>query len=180
MDVEALRKNYLPKKIRVLFIAEAKPDAVDRFFYYDKVFTKDFLYTHLMRALYGYDKQDTAWLRENKLAMLNRFMKDGYYLVDAVDEVAAGTSNHIRTKEIEANADAKLREIDELISEHGDSDTKIVIIKAPVFKVLYGPLSTKFKVINNTPISFPSTGRQNEFLRQMAQILPEVTQSAAN
>ena len=175
MDVEMLRKSYLPSKIKVLFIAEAKPDADDRFFYYDKVTIDDYLYIYLMRALYGYGKQDTALLRANKQAMLNKFMKDGYYLVDAVDEIKVRTEPAVRVKAIRANADIKVSEMELLVSQHGTEDTKVVIIAATVFKGLYEHLKDKFNVVNDTPIYFPNNGRQNEFLGQMAQILPEIT-----
>lgn len=176
MDVEALRKQYLPSKIKVLFIAEAKPDADDRFFYYDKVKTHDHLYLHLMYALYGKTKDDNDYLREHKAEFLNRFKEDGYYLVDAVDEIKARTEPAVRIKAIRVNAEIKTGEMEALVSQHGTEDTKVVIIAATVFKGLYEHLKDKFNVINDTPIYFPSNGQQSAFLRQMSKIVKELHQ----
>lgn len=176
MDVETLRKSYLPSKIKVLFIAEAKPDANDRFFYYDKVNTRDYLYLHLMYALYDKTKADTQYLRDHKVESLNRFKQDGYYLVDAVDEIVARSKPAPRVKAIRANADKKIAEIESLISQYGSVDTKIVIISATVHKVLYEPLKSKFNVVNDSAIYFPSNGRQSDFLRQMSKIVKELHQ----
>lgn len=175
MDVEKLRRQYLPDKIRFLFVAEAKPDSPDRFFYYDKVTRRDYLYIYLMRALYGYGDQDEQWLRDNKQVMLDRFKNDGCYLVDAVDEIKADTKQSARIKAIKANADNKIAEIESLLSQHGDEHTELVIIKATVFKVLYEPLKTKFNVINDSPIYFPSHSNQFAFLMQMSKVMvPEL------
>lgn len=174
MDVESLRKQYLPNKIKVLFVAEAKPDADDRFFYYDNVKTDDYLYLHMMYALYGKTKDDQQDLRDNKGEFLNKFKEDGYYLVDAVDEIKVRTKPAVRIKAIRANADIKTDEIELLLSQHGTRDTKVVIIAATVFKGLYEHIKDKFNVINNTPIYFPSNGQQSAFLRQMGEIMEEI------
>lgn len=170
MDVEKLRKNYLPQKIGVLFIAEAKPDSPKRFFYYDKVADKDYLYIHLMRALYGYHKQDEQWLRDNKHEILKRFKSDGYYLIDAVDEINASTKPAARIKAIKANAGNKIAEIESLLSKYGSESTRIVIIKATVFTALYELLKNKFNVVNERPIYFPSHGNQGAFLAEMSKV----------
>lgn len=160
----------------MLFIAEAKPDADDRFFYYDKVKTHDHLYLHLMYVLYNKTKADQQLLRDHKTEFLNKFKKDGYYLIDAVDEVKHRTSTSNREKAIEANMDSKITEIDSLVTQFGDEDTKIVIIKSTVFNVLYEPLRSKFNVVNDSAIYFPSNGRQSDFLRQMSKIVKELHQ----
>ena len=171
MDVEALRKHYLPSKIKVLFVAEAKPDAADRFFYYDKVTTRDYLYLHMMYALYGKTHDDMQYLRAHKAEFLSRFKQDGYYLVDAVDEISASMSSPKRTKAIKANAANKIAEIRELLSTHGDQNTKVVLIKATVFDGLYDVMKDDFNIVNKSKIYFPSNGREREFLEQMAEVI---------
>ena len=174
MDVETLRENYLPNRIKVLFIAEAKPDTDDRFFYYHKVMTHDHLYLHLMYALYDKTKDDTQYLRNHKTEFLNRFKQDGFYLVDAVDEIKSGTSSPTRTKAIRTNAANKLAEIRELISKHGDLNTKIVLIKATVFDALYDLMKDEFNVVNDFKVNFPSTGNETKFLQQMKKVVEEL------
>ncbi len=173
MDVETLRKSYLPSKIKILFIAEAKPDADDRFFYYDKVKTKDYLYLHLIYALYGKTKDDAQYLRDHKAEFLNSFKEDGYYLVDAVDAIESGTSSPKRTKAIKANAENKISEIRDLLSKYGDQNTKVVLIKATVFDGLYDLMKNDFDIIN-VKVPFPSSGQQAKFLTQMKKVVREL------
>lgn len=170
MDVETLRENYLPNKIKVLFVAEAKPDANDRFFYYDKVKTHDHLYLYLMYALYEKTNDDRQYLRDHKADFLSRFMDDGYYLVDAVDEIKSNTSSPKRTMIIRENAANKIPEIRELLAEHGDQNTKIVLIKTTVFDALYDLMKDDFNIINDFKIYFPSNGRETDFLKQMNKV----------
>lgn len=174
MDVEKLRKSYLPNKIKVLFIAEAKPDADDRFFYYDKVKTHDYLYLHLMYALYDKTKDDVQYLRDHKAEFLNRFKEDGYYLVDAVDEIRSNPPSSKRTRIIRANAVNKISEIRELLAKHGDQNTKIVLVKATVFDALYDLMKEDFNIVNDFKIYFPSTGNEADFLKQMSKVTQEL------
>lgn len=174
MDVEALRKQYLPSKIKILFIAEAKPDADDRFFYYDKVKTRDYLYLHIMYALYGKTAKDMQYLREHKAEFLNQFKQDGYYLVDAVDEIKSDMSSAKRTKAIKANAVNKIAEIRELLSKHGNQNTKVILIKATVFDGLYDLMKNDFDIINDFKIPFPSNGNEAGFLKQMSKVTKEL------
>lgn len=59
------------------------------------VIAKDYLYLNLMRALYDDAKStDIKYLREQKIKFLKRFKEDGYYLVDAVDEVKSEWKGH--------------------------------------------------------------------------------------
>lgn len=173
MDVEKLRKSYLPSKIKVLFIAEAKPDADDRFFYYEKVETDDYLYLHLMYALYGMTKGDVRYLRDHKAEFLNRFKEDGYYLVDAVDEIKPPMSSRKRTKLIKSNAENKIAEISELLAEYGDQNAKVVLIKGTVFDGLYDLMKSDFDIIN-VKVPFPSNGQQTNFLTQMKKVVREL------
>ena len=172
MDVDALRARYLPKTITVLFVAEAKPDSTERFFYYDNVAEKDYLYVYLMRVLY--DKTDINWLRANKRQMLERFKADGYYLIDAADAIAARAKSGERRAIIAANMPKKLAEIDTLLRHHGSTETPIVVLTSTVFDVLYAPLSSVYTVINDGKIYFPSYGWQQKFIEQMTAIKPAI------
>lgn len=178
MDVETLRKQYLPNKIKVLFIAEAKPDADDRFFYSPQVTAKDYLYLNLMRALYDDAKSaDIKYLREQKMKFLKRFKEDGYYLVDAVDEIKSEWKSPQRTKAIKANAENKINEIGQLLSDHDSVDAKIVLIKSTVFDGLYESMKGSdfnFNIIHDFKIYFPSTGRESDFFKQMDKIVKEL------
>lgn len=171
MDINGLRNQYLPQRIHVLFVAEAVPDSPDRFFYYDKVAEKDWLYLYLMRALYG--DMTVDYLRANKTELLARFKADGYYLIDAVDDpITTKMSPGMRTEMVRANASKKVAEIKNLLAVSGDSDARIVLIKQTVFDGMYEPLMREgLPVANKSSIYFPSSGQQQKFLEQMRQTL---------
>lgn len=177
MDVEALRKQYLPNKIKVLFIAEAKPDADDRFFYDTQVSARDYLYLNLMRALYDDAKNaEVKDLRKQKEKFLERFKKDGYYLVDAVDEIDSKMKSPQRTRAIKSNANKKIVEVRELLDKHGDQNTKVVLIKATVFDGLYNLMKSEFNIVNDFKIYFPSSRKKNveNFLEGMSKVVEEL------
>lgn len=90
-------QKYRPAKVRILFIAEAPP-AHDsrRFFYFTDLREQDTLFLEMMKTLYplevGFsgdrfdDGFSTASIRRRKAELLNRFMSDGFYLIDACEE----------------------------------------------------------------------------------------------
>jgi hypothetical protein len=95
---EAARRKYRPEKIRRLLIAEAPPDALDRFFYFEDVREMDYLYIETMKVIYG--NVDVSGLRERKVEFLQGFMENGFYLIDAVsDPIGNNVSSH-HSKEI--------------------------------------------------------------------------------
>ena len=44
--------KYTPRNTHVLFVAEAPPDSIDRYFYFDDVKQGDWLWIALMQALF--------------------------------------------------------------------------------------------------------------------------------
>lgn len=81
---EPLRMFYKPTKIKFILIGEAPPNGGDRFFYYDNVTEYDNLFLSVMSVLYpreasAYKSQKNA---ELKRELLNRFKKDGGFLMD--------------------------------------------------------------------------------------------------
>lgn len=173
--IDGAREKYMPNEIKTLFVAEAKPDAEERFFYYPEVDDKDFLYIYLMKALYADARdKDAVTVRNEKSYYLDRFMADGYYLVDAVDKIEATMKSSARKRLIKRNTKAKTAEIKELIKNHGTKNTRIVLIKATVYDGLYKTLSEACPdSVVDARIPFPSSGRQKQFLSQMALALGE-------
>ena len=174
INTTQLRNHYLPEQIKILFVAEAAPDSPERFFYYDNVQEHDWLYLALMRALYKETRTAPVdYLRGHKSELLKRFQEDGYYVIDAInDPVAAGLSSSQRTTMVHGNADKKIAEIKSLLSERGDSGTKIILIKATVFEGLYERLTeAALPVINDYIIPFPSSGQQQNFAERMQEAL---------
>ena len=89
---EAARKKYKPERIRWLLIAEAPPDSLDRFFYFERVFEKDYLYMETMRVLFPNASESD--LRHRKVQYLQWFKANGFYLIDVMDEPIVGHNSH--------------------------------------------------------------------------------------
>jgi hypothetical protein len=166
MTVNQARNKYRPDQVKVLFIAEAPPSANDRFFYFENVKDKDSLFLHLIRGIY----QDVAlWevkkIRSNKEQLLLRFMEDGYFLDDAVNQpIPQGTSSSQKVKRIKENQDDLLARLNQY------SDCKIVLLSSTVFNANYSFLSSRYTVVNRFPIPFPSSGQQSNFKREFQRI----------
>ena len=166
---EQARQKYLPDKVRVLFIAEAPPEDVERFFYYEEVKSHDALFVNLLRALYEDCRvADISMIRENKKKLLERFKNDGYYLIDALPEpISLKLKPHEREKLIRARSEDISKQIKELRPEVGT-----ILIKATVFAGLFDHFTKKrLTVINKSLIPFPGLGQQGRFLESMLSVL---------
>ncbi|HEY4325665.1 MAG TPA: hypothetical protein VGN20_16840 [Mucilaginibacter sp.] len=51
-NIEAARLKYKPAKIKTIIVAEAPPNCIDRFFYFENVQTADFLFLGIIEVLY--------------------------------------------------------------------------------------------------------------------------------
>ena len=96
---ELARNKYRPDHIELLFIAEAPPaNDSRRFFYFVPVDIGDTLFLEMMKVLYPkkakfveYDGNgkpgfNAKQVRNRKAEFLEKFKRDGFYLIDAVDE----------------------------------------------------------------------------------------------
>ena len=66
--INEARQKYKPEHVNLLFIAEAPPSSLDRFFYYEDVKEKDFLFVELSKVLCKTD--NVAFIRRNKAKIL--------------------------------------------------------------------------------------------------------------
>ena len=88
-------ERYRPESLRLLFIAEAPPAyKANRLFYFTEVETGDALFLEMMKVIYGPEVgftegegfangQTAKAQRRRKSELLDRFMADGYFLIDA-------------------------------------------------------------------------------------------------
>ncbi len=86
---EKARQKYKPKEIKYLVVAETPPKSgSNRFFYFEKVDRQDSLFLETMKLLYPNetDLTSTKEVRRRKKEFLNKFMTDGFYLIDSLDE----------------------------------------------------------------------------------------------
>ena len=79
-------EKYVSINTNLLFIAEAPPSALERYFYFEDVQTGDSLWIELMKALYSSEFGVTAEKRSKKKDWLTKFKNDGYRLIDALKE----------------------------------------------------------------------------------------------
>ncbi len=168
--IEEARKRYLPKKITCMLIAEAPPNAPGRFFYYELVDSKDFLFLGVMGALYPYEKSEYInWNRQpqRKEKLLRRFQADGYYLMDIFNiPIEEYYEKHLD------NIDDTVNELIENLNSLIDADTPIILIKKFTYDMLDIRLRREgFNVINKGVIPFPSSGQQTNFKKGFKQAL---------
>ena len=167
---EAAREHYRPKRVDVLFIAEAPPLAADRFFYFEKVATHDWLFLALMRCLYEEARDlKTAELRARKAEFLKRFAADGYFLIDATGEpIPKGCSVKERLRRIRDG----VPELVAKVRRFASPTTPLVLISGSVFRQCEAPLrTTGFNVRNKEALDFPSMGHQRDFADKLRRLL---------
>lgn len=153
---EAARK-YKPDRTRVLFVAEAPPNSIERYFYYEDVTEGDWLWIALMKTLYGAEWGRTKEERPKKEKWLNRFRGDRFQLIDAVKKPIFGSPAK-QTQLIRSAAAERISEIKEINPE------QVVLIKRTVHDALYADLKKAgVPVVNAHPLPFPSSGRQKQF-----------------
>jgi hypothetical protein len=168
-DREAARSKYKPELIRWLLIAEAPPDSLDRFFYFERVMEKDFLYIETMRVLFpGVSEVD---LRARKRQYLQWFREHGFYLIDVLDSPIDGCTRSRDRKEIVwTNRGAVLRKLENLRTSI-TNETRIILVKASVYELDAFLRRAGYIIANTSMVPFPSTGHQAEYREQMATIL---------
>lgn len=176
MTYDKTRKTYQPKHITVLFIAESPPPAnpaepSSRHFYRsDRTRTGDRLFVNTIKALYS----DAAELTESDIEQqkehwLQRFMHDGYYMIEALEE----SQVHEVTKQ---NRQAKIQEhlpaLLAQVSTLAKPDTKIVLIKSNVFVVAAEPLrKAGFTVLNTKLVDYPGQFNQRAYRDKVQNLL---------
>ena len=69
-QLEDSRKKYKPEVIKTVIIAEAPPDSIERFFYYEDVKTADFLFLGIVEVLYPEAKKKYLEYKELQLIYL--------------------------------------------------------------------------------------------------------------
>jgi hypothetical protein len=161
----AAADKYRPKRTSVLFVAEAPPDAVDRYFYFEKVAQGDWLWIALMKALYPLEWSQTKAERQRKEWWLRRFQNDQFRLIDAVKAPLSGNHGQ-RVKHIWSDARELVEEISQ-IAPH-----QIVLIKATVHEALFPQLiAAGLPVVNGRCLPFPASGWQTEFHDELRRLI---------
>jgi hypothetical protein len=152
--------KYRPKKTHTLFVAEAPPLSVDRYFYFEDVKRGDWLWIALMKQLFPAAKWGpTERERGRKDAWLRKFQNNGYRLIDAVKEPVDGSPS-ARVKKIKTHSHELISEVKKIKPRY------IVLIKATVFDALFHEFKIAGLPVVKSRLPFPSSGRQREFHRK--------------
>ncbi|MFI5160637.1 MAG: hypothetical protein ACHQHN_05135 [Sphingobacteriales bacterium] len=151
--ISEARLKYRPTKIKTIIVAEAPPDSIERFFYFENVKVADFLFLGIIEVLYPKLKdQYMNWNQRRspiiKRQILNRFMSDGYFLLD-LSEIPKG----LLKKPINSC-------LDDLITRIPSKKINVILIKANVYDCCYKKLLNDGYSVINKRIPFPSTGQQ--------------------
>ncbi len=165
MKFTMARNKYKPLEPKCLFIAEAPPNDVSRFFYYPDVKIHDYLFIGIMGSLYPglkkeyIDSKRPTYLKEELLRM---FQKDGFFLKDLLDVPIS----MYPLKDL-SNA------IPSLITRISTfpKDVPIIMIKTSVYDLLYIHLRELDYNAIPVRIPFPSSGQQNKFANEFKKAM---------
>jgi len=179
---EASRK-YRPLPIRVLFIAEAPPAMkFGRFFYFVQVKQADTLFLEMMKVLYPLDtgfveyedgrkpEFEAKRVRRQKAELLEKFKRDGFYLIDASDRPMPEDADATAKRRIIREALPDLRKIVRQLCRGGA--VPVILIGGPTYSVCAEALrSDGIHVLNDAPINHPARGGQKHFRRKLGQTI---------
>jgi hypothetical protein len=179
---EASRK-YRPQAIKVLFIAEAPPAIrFERFFYFARVNEADTLFLEMMKVLYPIDtgfveyedsrkpEFDAKRVRWQKTELLDKFKRDGFYLIDASEQPMPEDADTTTKKHIIRSALPELRRKTRELSNEGD--TRVILIGAPTYSICAEALRKDgVRVLNVEMINSPARGGQKLFRLKLGMVL---------
>jgi radical SAM superfamily enzyme YgiQ (UPF0313 family) len=158
-------EKYRPKWVRVLFVAEAPPSAVERYFFFEEVLREDWLWIALMKAIYPSEWTNAKIERPRKRAWLEKFKRSQYWLIDAVKAPISGSDSK-RVQLVRSNTLMLIEEVKEINPE------QIVLIKATVYKALFHTFrEVHLPVVDQEPLPFPSTGQQAVFHQAFRRLI---------
>ena len=167
VEREKLRYSYLPRKVRLLFIAESPPSS-GGFFYKHRTIGRDYLFAETMRALGLWPDSAPMSKDFDKRPLLKEFQSMGCFLIDSslspVDKLREGERNGKLLEETS-------RLLNE--SEKLNPDT-IVLVKKNVFMIVKPELEKRHlaaKILNKKFLPFPSHGHQPEYRRRLRRLL---------
>lgn len=162
-QLEKARQKYKPERVKYLLIAEAPPDSVERFFYYDNVHQHDYLFLGIFQALYPDLRENFLASRRNsqiKNSILLKFQADGFYLLD------------LSELPLPVDLNSQLPALVEKIKMVANEKTKVILIKATVYDTAFHYLRQNgFENVVDIRIPFPGQGGQKAFQVQFNKAL---------
>jgi hypothetical protein len=158
---ELAARQYKPEKVGLLLVAEAPPNALDRYFYFPDVRKQDSLFRYVCRALL-----DCEPTREGKAALLGELRDRGVFLIDLQQDPRDGTPMS--------------EFVPELVERCKSLDPCwIILIKATVFDAAYAALVDAVLPVSSVRVPFPGSGQQRRFLEAFERALKEKPNASA-
>ncbi|RYY96559.1 MAG: hypothetical protein EOO11_13185 [Chitinophagaceae bacterium] len=168
-DVYAGASNkYKPSPIRVLLLAEAPPEALDRHFYFEDVRRQDALFLEIMGVLYPRLKQKFLESKRDpvlKEDLLRHFQSDGYWLTDLCE--LPWSLGH-------QNVPRYLSELMPRLERYITKDTPILLIKASTYDLCYRPLLEAGYNVRDVRLPFPGSGMQRVFRERFGRAVADI------
>ncbi len=164
---ERLRYSYLPRKVRLLFIAESPP-ASGGFFYNSKTIGRDYLFAETMRGLGLWPDHKTMRKDFDKRRLLKQFQSMGCFLIDSSHSPVDKLRSLERNTRVLREIPRLLRKIEKL------KPGRIVIVKKNVFMLVRPELEKRHlatRVLNKKFLPFPSHGHQPEYRKRLRRLL---------
>jgi hypothetical protein len=145
---DKLRNEYRPKVISILLIGESPPDPDSgnlRFFYSSEL-TYDNLYRGVAKAAYG-DDIDI----DDKVRILSQLKRDGFWLIDAVDQPVNKLKSSDRQAIITSSLPELLRKCLSCAPQKG-----AIICHGLVYELVASELrKSGIRVLHDNPLPFP-------------------------
>lgn len=167
-QLEIARLKYRPNKVKYLLIAEAPPDSLKRFFYYENVNQHDYLFLGVAEAIYPELKKKFIACRRDsdiKRSILLKLKADGFYLLDL---------SELPMMLLNKGLDSQIPNLIRKINQVADNDTKIILVKATVYDTVFHALKKQgFMNVINSRIPFPGNGGQKLFQKEFKKALKE-------
>lgn len=159
------RNKFKPSRIRVLLIAESPPCNLGRHFYFEDVKVQDSLFLEIMGILYPEQKQQylsSGRETELKTELLETFKEDGYWLIDL---------SEIPGRLYDGPLEDFLPSLLTRLEKNIDKSTPVILIKANVFDICYGPLLANGYKVSPERLPFPGSGQQRVFREKFGKAL---------
>lgn len=149
IQLEKARLKYKPNQVKYLLIAEAPPDSIERFFYYDKVDKKDYLFLGIVQLLYP-DLRDKFLASGRRSVIKNEILlklkSEGFYLLD-LSELPIS----LLTDSLSSQLPTLIYKVKKVAAKQ----TKIILIKTNVYDIAFQSLQEEFENVVNIRIPFP-------------------------
>ena len=161
----AARNKFKPSQVSVLLVAEAPPESLDRYFYFEDVKKQDSLFLEIMGILYP-DRKRRYLLsgRETPLKkeLLEQFKSDGFWLLD-LSELPCSLAGEPLEDLVPSLAERMKKSI--------SLKTPVILLKTSVYDTCYVPLLASGFKVSSQRIPFPGSGQQRVFRERFSKAL---------